>query len=841
RVFLAGPAALTKGMPAQYVIRTTAVDGRPVPAMIELRITDKAEKAIWSYSGHADERGWRLATMPRIDALPPAAQLQMIAEYRGVIERASWTIPATDLHAVGGVTTDYARYSPEQPIRARAMTTQFEARTNEMSGGAKLNSSGSASLLLRPHEGAKQTILPDTVAAGETAVGAEFTNAPAGDYRVELHSGAEGRSLAFAPVTVLAASPFVSVEFSQPVYIPGERVRAVIRPRTAEKAKALRVAAETAGKVIAQQEVQLRGADSVRFEFDLPADIEPTGGKLIAELGAEANADRAEISLPIRQLPLKIDFFPESGQLVAGLENRVYVRATDAAGLPLRLAGVVVNDANDEVALVETGWRGLGAMAFRPEPGRDYRLKILRPAGLGEAPLPDVDPDQRVVLAAGVGVFSPADVLEFNLRSAEAGIPLVVSAWRRGVQVGQTALVTDSDKRGANLLRIPLIDNAGGVMQIRVHDCRTAPPHLSAVRWIYQQPAAPPRIELTRLHNVKPTEARWQVRVMDSTKGSSSPELQAVVVAWDLKGDVRPRPVSNSRQLLFAPLGRLVTELADRPADLKESVAVDLLLGTQTHETASEMAQGQLAAAEEGRLPLVYDNLPQVGKPYQEALAEYQAGPERTVRVLTMLCFCIAVALVLLAVMAGLLGIVSGVLLWVPVLCSCAGCLVVGLVLMGPDPVGSLETTTPFTSNPAKPGLEVPSPAAPTEDTAGENAVKGSSSESASAVEPDKSATGATEGQPGAAAKPKDDRPEESTADAATSAALPGVLPASAVAPVGRVLYWNSDVELSNGEATITCDVPPGVMRLGILIDAVGDGTAGWLEQDLEWASQQSN
>ena len=90
-------------------------------------------------------------------------------------------------------------------------------------------------------------------------------------------------------------------------------------------------------------------------------------------------------------------FFPEGGNLVAGLENRVYFVARNSRNGPIPLSGTIVasehGDAgrDQEVAAVQTAFGGMGVSVLRRGPTKRYRLKITGPKGVTDKPkLPQV-------------------------------------------------------------------------------------------------------------------------------------------------------------------------------------------------------------------------------------------------------------------------------------------------------------------------------------------------------------------------------------------------------------------------------------------------------------------
>ena len=139
---------------------------------------------------------------------------------------------------------------------------------------------------------------------------------------------------------------------------------------------------------------------------------------------------------------------------------------------------------------METVHEGMGSFTFMPLGDESYRLKITSPASMSEQPLPAVSTRGKSSYA-GSGIFRAGTPLEFNLEATKAGIPLVVTAWCCGAQVGQQMLVTALHGRdhGPNPVVIPLDDQIGGVIRLIVYDYSSRPPQPVAERLIYRRMA----------------------------------------------------------------------------------------------------------------------------------------------------------------------------------------------------------------------------------------------------------------------------------------------------------------------------------------------------------------
>lgn len=74
----------------------------------------------------------------------------------------------------------------------------------------------------------------------------------------------------------------------------------------------------------------------------------------------------------------KIDFrfFPEGGTFVAGVKNKVAFKAIDPNGKGLEVQGVVVDEKGQHVAMIKSGFKGMGSFHITPEPGKKYSARM---------------------------------------------------------------------------------------------------------------------------------------------------------------------------------------------------------------------------------------------------------------------------------------------------------------------------------------------------------------------------------------------------------------------------------------------------------------------------------
>lgn len=69
---------------------------------------------------------------------------------------------------------------------------------------------------------------------------------------------------------------------------------------------------------------------------------------------------------------VEISFYPESGQLISGISNRLVVIATDNNGQALKIRGEIRNRAEQNILDFQTDEKGIGTIEFTPEPDEYY-------------------------------------------------------------------------------------------------------------------------------------------------------------------------------------------------------------------------------------------------------------------------------------------------------------------------------------------------------------------------------------------------------------------------------------------------------------------------------------
>ena len=177
----------------------------------------------------------------------------------------------------------------------------------------------------------------------------------------------------------------------------------------------------------------------------------PTAVPLSAVLGVTikdgSDAETIVRPIPLIEKDLRIEFFPEGGDLVEGVSSRVYFQVRTPAGKPADLKGTITDGSNTvaEIATLTDPEhagvnRGQGVFAFVPQAGKKYYLKLKSPTGITEPmkegfPLPEAKPD-GVILRAMDAVTERGDAIRVQVETAKGLKVLHIGAYARGRLIG---------------------------------------------------------------------------------------------------------------------------------------------------------------------------------------------------------------------------------------------------------------------------------------------------------------------------------------------------------------------------------------------------------------------
>ncbi len=343
----------------------------------------------------------------------PQKALGMASLSLALVSLAAWMVPAEYFHpqsenefirALKKKTASYTEQLPQdkvylqfdKPFYEPGETIWFAAYVRD---GQSLKPSGKSDIvhveLLNPKgtvERSINLIAKDGIAAGDFFLDKETLG---GMYKVRAYTNwmkNEGEANVFQKdiqvQDIVLPNLKMKLDFEKKAFGSGDEVVARLDLHTNEN-KALsnykiRFTASLAGEKLIDK-AEVTDEEGTQFiKFKLPAKLNTSDGLLNVLIDYNGSTESVSRSIPIVLNKIRLDLFPEGGDLVCGEESRVAFRALNEFGKPADIEGLVLNDKGNQVSSFSSFHQGMGAFSINPQNGEKYVVKITKPEGIGE-------------------------------------------------------------------------------------------------------------------------------------------------------------------------------------------------------------------------------------------------------------------------------------------------------------------------------------------------------------------------------------------------------------------------------------------------------------------------
>lgn len=515
---LQGPASAVAGAPNEYRVRVINADNTPVtdPVTVEAKVKDAGGAEL-----HADKFVVNPAEPMHKFKLPSGVWSKVSAG-----EEVYLTVTATDRAGVSSdltenlrllepvyttfLTTDRPMYRPGETVYFRALTldrTRFLPPERDQAVRFEIKAPSGEVLPGSQFIGLSRPVKPD--AGGELkpvlgpdgqpirgVSGGAFTltgELAGGEYALNVYAvPAPGERVNPLP---LATRKFIvnkykpdallkKLEFDGKSYGPGDVVQAKFDLKSQAQPLAdatIEITAQADGQPVKLDAAPTKtGSDgTASLRFTLPKADEIIAANVSVKVTAKGTVETLVRPVPLATRRLTLEFFPEGGDLIAGVPNRVYFRATTGFGKPADVTGTLT----DGVAAITTlqtltdpdqpgANQGLGVFEFTPAAGKQYAVKLSKPANLIQPADGYRLPDAKAVgLALNVptGVTKVGEPIKVKLYSPDKKRTVLLGAYVRGRAVAHTKVTVEPGKPAEADLNTGDV-KLGGVTRVTAFD-----------------------------------------------------------------------------------------------------------------------------------------------------------------------------------------------------------------------------------------------------------------------------------------------------------------------------------------------------------------------------------
>lgn len=155
--------------------------------------------------------------------------------------------------------------------------------------------------------------------------------------------------------------------------------------------KPLKVVVKSSQKTYDTQQLSINAQGELKGTVAIPTTEKDPYIELVAQSSDPQNKFSKSFYIPIHSYQKKMVFFPEGGDLIAGITNHVGFKALTPQGIGGDVEGTIVDNEGTKVASFRSTHLGMGKFKFSPEKGKSYEAVISQPGGTTQAfPLPKV-------------------------------------------------------------------------------------------------------------------------------------------------------------------------------------------------------------------------------------------------------------------------------------------------------------------------------------------------------------------------------------------------------------------------------------------------------------------
>ncbi len=356
------------------------------PASLSFSVLAR-ETVLFSGTAQTDEGGSTSIRLPEELVIPPDATLKVTAESdQGSVESSSIALPLEPTRCATYLTVDRPVYRPGETVYFRSLTlrrrsleagSEFPIRFELLGPDGTLVAGAFLEGVTEHGVGNGRFEIPDDAMAGSYTLHAKSLDGFFPEQRCEFQ------------VRAYRVPRFKkSLQFVRPSYAPGESVDVAFsasRVTGGPLADAtVQVAAMAGDRMIYQLKTRTNSAGTCDVSFPLPTTIEQGRVELSVTVEDQGIRETEVVEIPMQFGQVSVEFYPEGGYLIDGIENRVYFTAHDALGAPVHLEGEVTDSDGNRLATAVTVRDGMGRFAFQPTAGQTYRLQVDRPDGRAE-------------------------------------------------------------------------------------------------------------------------------------------------------------------------------------------------------------------------------------------------------------------------------------------------------------------------------------------------------------------------------------------------------------------------------------------------------------------------
>ncbi len=264
----------------------------------------------------------------------------------------------------------------------------------------------------------------------------------------------------------------MEMDFQRKAYGAGDKVEAKIELNTLANQPLSNYAFSAKASLDGEQFQEIKGQTDIggraMVKINLPKKLNTNDGLLNVLIEYNGQTESISRSIPIVLNKIDLQFMPEGGDPVAGIQSTIAFKAINEFGKPADVEGVVTDLNGNKITTFRSYHQGMGAFEVTPKNGKKYIAYLTKPEGISETyELPEA---QLRGYAISVNNLNKNELsVEINSTEKE---PLNVALVSSGEIYFTQTLPAQS---GSHLIKIPTQTLPIGISQITLFDSKEIP------------------------------------------------------------------------------------------------------------------------------------------------------------------------------------------------------------------------------------------------------------------------------------------------------------------------------------------------------------------------------
>ncbi len=211
-------------------------------------------------------------------------------------------------------------------------------------------------------------------------------NIPGGTYTLKAYTNWQRNFKDYFEKTIYVQKSVIpklamQLDFDKKAYANGDVVKATLDINgTDNESFALQYTLSIAGEEVLDEKATTNTDGTAELKFKLPKSLNSTDGLLNVLIDYKGDKESIARSIPIVLNDIDVQFFPEGGELIAGVPSRIAFKAVNEFGKPASVEGAIYDKNGKKATSFSSIHNGMGTVEFTPKVGEQYTAKITKPA-----------------------------------------------------------------------------------------------------------------------------------------------------------------------------------------------------------------------------------------------------------------------------------------------------------------------------------------------------------------------------------------------------------------------------------------------------------------------------